>query len=282
MALFRHIPTQLIESLNRLNDGVATTADLIFDEARATTEVELAQKGKDTRARVRGNSHKYYGTIEIFYNRLKLQTMFANQLVKVTFLKPFNSLHSQLQQLNEEFAATFTQEDLENFTPEDPNAESGVLTLTATAGSLGYAGTVDLAYEVIDPIMTQIPDAELDGIMTPNQRLDVQQATLMYTAYDFKEEGVWLESLATGALSAEDITHLKTALEKVRPDVSWAVTGNDEFSLAGVQLMYVGQDAENIINSLYKQVAIFRLSESSTGVVGHLFLHYSKEGDDNA
>lgn len=282
MSLFRHVPTQLVESLNRLNDAVATNADLIFDEVRATTEVELAQKGKDTRIRVRGNSHKYYGTTEVFYNRLKLQTAFANQLVKVTFLKPFNSLHSQIQQLNEEFAATFVVEDLEDFTPEDPNATAGVLTLTAAPASMGWSGTVELAYEVIDPIIMAIPDTELDGILTPNQRVDVEQATLMYAAYDFKEEGVWLESLTTGALTAENITHLKTALETKRPDVQWAETGSDKYSLAGVELMYVGQDANNIINSLYKQVAIFKLSDSSTGVVGHLFLHYSKEGDDNA
>lgn len=282
MSLFRHVPTQLIESMNRLNDAVATNADLIFDEVRATTEVELAQKGKDTRARVRGNSHKYYGTTEVFYNRLKLQTAFANQLVKVTFLKPFNSLHSQIQQLNEEFAATFVIEDLEDFTPTNPEAESGVLTLTAAAGSLGWAGSVELAYEVIDPIIMDIPDVELDGIMTPNQRVDVEQATLMYAAYDLKDEGVWFESLTPGVLSAENITHLKAALETRRENVQWAETGSDVYSLAGVELMYVGQDGNNIINSLYKQVAIFKLSDSSTGVVGHLFLHYSKEGDDNA
>lgn len=281
MSLFRHVPTQLVESINRLNDAVATVADLIFDEVRPTTEAEVAQKGKNTCMRVRGNSHKYYGTKLMYYDRLNLQTAFANQMVKVTFLKPFNSLHSQIEQLNEEFAATFTIADFEDFTPEDPNAETGVLTLTAKADSLGWQGTVSLAYEVIDPIIMAIPDTELDGILTPNQRLDVEQATLMYAAFDFKTEGVWFEGLTPGVLEAGQISHLKDALLAVRPDVQWALTGSDKYSLEGVNLKYVGQDPENIVNSLYKQVAIFQLSESSTGVVGHLFLHYSKEGDDN-
>jgi len=281
MALFRHVPTQMIEDLNRLNDSVATTADVTFTDVRPATPDEIALKGKDSFCRARGISHKYYGTRPIYYNRLKLQSAFANQLIKLTFLKPFTSLYDQFDVLNQEFSSVFTKDDLEDFIPEDPNALIGVMKMTAKPESLGWIGEAQIAYELIDPIIVEIPDTNLDGIMTPNERVDVSQASLLYTAYDFKVDSTWLEGLPVQVLGADDITRLRDALLAKRPDLDWAESGAAPYSLEGVELVYIGQQKDYIINKLYKQVAVFKLGTTSTGVAGHLFLHYSKEGDEN-
>lgn len=281
MAMFRHVPTQMIEALNKQNDAVATTSDIVFDNVRPATPDEIALKGKDSYCRARGISHKYYGVRPIYYNRLKLQTAFANQLIKLTFLKPFNSLYDQFDTLNQEFSSVFTKDDLEDFIPEDPQQDIGILTLKAKPDALGWAGEVQIAYELINPTIVEIPDTNLDGVMTPNERIDVSQASLLYTAYDFKVDSTWLEGLPVQALSAEDITRLRDALTAKRPDLDWAETGSAPYSLAGTELIYIGNQKDSIVNKLYKQVAIFKLGTSSTGVDGHLFLHYSKEGDEN-
>lgn len=278
--LFRHVPTQLVESLNQLNDAVATVADIAFDEVRDTTPTELALNSKNTRARIRGISAKYFGTSEIFYNRIRLDTAFANQLVKVTFLKPFTSLHSQLNAFNEEFSAVFTTDDLEDFVPADPLATTGTMTLTAKVASLGWKGAVEMAYEVIDPVIVAIPDTQLDGVLTPNDRIDVAQGTLLYTAYDFKVFSSWLEGLPVEALSTGDVTLMRQALMTLVPGIDWAETGPAPYSLEGISLVYVGDDPAYILNTLYKHVAVFRLGSASTAVAGLLYLHYSKEGDD--
>lgn len=281
MALFRHVPVQMIEALNKLNDAVATPADITFIDVRPATPDEIALKGKDSYCRAKGISHKYYGVRPIYYNRIKLQSAFANQLIKLTFLKPFTSLYDQFDTLNQEFSSVFTKDDLEDFVPEDPNALIGIMKMKAKPASLGWVGEAQIAYELIDPVIVDIPDTNLDGILTPNERLDVSQASLLYTAYDFKIDKNWLEGLPVQALGTEDITRLRDALLAKRPDLDWAETGTAPYSLEGVELVYIGQQKENIVNKLYKQVAVFKLGTVSTAVAGHLFLHYSKEGDEN-
>lgn len=281
MPLFRHVPTQMIEALNKLNTAVATTSDVKFTKIRPTTPDEIALKGKDTHALAEGVGHKYYGTKSIYYNRLKLQTAFANQLIKLTFLTPFTSLYSQFDVINTEFSSVFTTEDLEDFTPTDTQAPIGILTLKAKAESLGWLGEAQVAYELISPTVVDIPDTNLDGILTPNERIDVSQAGLLYTSYDFKIDTTWLEGLPVQALSPADITRLREALMAKRPDLDWAEKGAAPYSLEGTTLIYVGNEKEYIINKLYKQVAVFKLGNASTGTAGRLFLHYSKDGDEN-
>lgn len=281
MSLFRHVPMQLVADLNRLNDAVATVNDLVFDQVRPTTEDEKALKGRDTTARLLGQGHKYFGVTQIYYNRLKLETAFANQLIKLTFLKPFTSLYDQFEVINEEFAAVFTKDDLEDVTIEPSDEDFGVLTLTAKPQSLGWQGSVQIAYEVIDPVQVDIPDTELDGYMTPNERIDVAQASLLYAAYDFNIDRVWLESLQEGPLDAVGIARLRDALLAKRNDIDWAVTGEAPYSLSDVSLVYRGTNPDELVNKLYKQGAVFQLGTSSTAVEGQLYLHYSLEGDDD-
>ena len=281
MSLFRHVPMQLVADLNRLNGAVATVNDLVFDQVRPTTEDEKALKGRDSTARLLGQGHKYFGVTQIYYNRLKLETAFANQLIKLTFLKPFTSLYDQFEVINEEFASVFTKDDLEDVTIEPSEEEFGVLTLTAKPQSLGWQGSVQIAYEVIDPVNVDIPDTELDGYMTPNERIDVTQASLLYAAYDFNIDRVWLESLQPGPLDATAIARLRDALLAKRNDIDWAVTGEALYSLSGVSLTYRGTNPDELVNKLYKQGAVFQLGTSSTAVEGQLYLHYSLEGDDD-
>ena len=281
MSLFRHVPMQLVADLNRLNDAVATVNDLVFDQVRPTTEDEKALKGRDSTARLHGQGHKYFGVTQIYYNRLKLETAFANQLIKLTFLKPFTSLYEQFEALNEEFASVFTKDDLEDFTIAPSEESFGVLTLTAKPESLGWQGSVQIAYEVIDPVQVDIPDTELDGYMTPNERIDVTQASLLYAAYDFKIDSVWLTSLQAGPLGPVDIARLRDALMAKRNDIDWAVTGAAPYSLSGASLTYRGTNPDELVNKLYKQGAVFQLGTTSTAVEGQLYLHYSLEGDDD-
>lgn len=281
MALFRHVPTQMIEDLNKKNGSVATTSDIVFTHVRPTTPDEVSLKGKDTYCRAEGVSLKYYGVRAIYYNRQRLSTAFANQLVKMTLLTPFTSLYDQFDAINEEFSSVFTKDDLEDFVPEDPQAPIGILTLKAKSDCLGWQGEAQIAYELIDPEILEIPDANLDGIMTPNDRLDVAQGDLMYAAYDFRVDSTWLEGLPVQKLSAEDITRLRDALIAKRPDIDWSETGAAPYSLVDVELIYLGTQTDYIVNRLYRQVAVFKLGTASTGVAGNLYLHYSKEGDEN-
>lgn len=280
MPLFRHVATQLVENLNSLNDAVATINDVGFDQVRPTTPEELATKGTNTAARLHGKGSKYYNEATVFYNRIRLDTAFANQLIKLTFNKPFDSLYSQFAVLNDEFSSVFTTEDLEDVIPADPEASSGVITLTAKAESLGWIGSVEMAYEIIEPELMQIPDAELDGYLTPNERIDVSQASLLYAAYDFKDNATWLESLEQGPLAPADLVLLRDALAAKDPDINWVTSGTAPYSLQGAVLEYRGTNQAMFINTLYKQAVVITLSEVSTAVEGTLYLHYSKEGDE--
>ena len=280
MSLFRHVATQLVENLNSLNDAVATINDVGFDQVRPTTAEEVATSGKNTAARLYGKSSKYYNEATVFYNRIRLDTAFANQLIKLTFNKPFTSLYSQFSVLNDEFSAVFTEEDIEDVVPEDPDATSGVITLTAKSGSLGWLGSVDMVYEIIEPELLNIPDTELDGYLTPNERIDVSQASLLYAAYDFKDNSTWLESLAQGPLAPADLALLRDALAAKDPDINWVTAGVAPYSLQGATLEYRGTNQAMFINTLYKQAVVITLSDISTAVEGTLYLHYSKEGDD--
>ena len=280
MPLFRHVPTQLVEELNAKNDAVATISDVGFDQARPTTPEELATHGVNSACRMFGKGSKYYNEATIFYTRIRLDTAFANQLIKLTFNKPFNSLYSQFSVLNDEFSSVFTQEDIEDVIPTDPDATTGVITLTAKSDSLGWIGSVEMAYEVTEPELIQIPDPDLDGYMTPNERIDVAQASLLYSAYDFADVGTWLETLTQGPLAPADVVLLRDALQAKVPEISWATSGSAPFSLDGVALEYRGNNQAMFTNMLYKQAAVLTLSNVSTAVEGTLYLHYSKEGDD--
>ena len=183
MALFVTTETQWVKELNSKNDAVATLADLLFGTPTATTAEEKTATGKDTKCTVTGQGAKYYGTTTIYFNRLDLSTPFANQLVLVEFHQPVTTLYDQLALFNESLSTVFTEHDVEDWV-FDPVKTEGVFTLTAKSGSAGWKGSVDLAYVVTNPDIVAIPDVKLDGVMTPNNSTDLEQADLRYCWWD--------------------------------------------------------------------------------------------------
>ena len=273
MALFVPAAKQMVAELNSKNDAVATLADLLFGTPEATTAEEQTTTGKETKVKITGQGSKYYGETYVYYNRLDLSTPFANQLLRLDFHNPITTLYDQLYLVNEQLSTVFTEQDLEDHV-FDPLATEGVLTLTAKPGSLGWKNSTSIAYSVINPTLVEIPDIKLDGVMTPNNTTDLEQAALRYSWWDFKDNRDWFQSLAVGDLSVADQATMAAILTSV-DNTQWTTAGAAEYSLTGAKVIYVGNDTSWAISNLFPNVLVIELSSDCLLMTGRMYLHFS-------
>lgn len=273
MSLFITGEMQHIAEMNALNRAYITASDVTFGPREEPTAEELKEKKKESKRLVTGNSSKYYGQAYIFYDRLSLETAFANQLVMLKFTKPVTTLYASLNELNAQLSTVFTQADIEDFTfPVDE--ETGIMTLTAKVDNPFWRDYVTIAYKISDDDVIEIPDVELDGVMTPNSSIEGEQASMRYSALDFKDSANFFLSLPMGELDEAARTTLASALTAM-DGCPWNVNNASDYSLAGVKLVYIGEEPEWVINRQFRYVAVFELSASSTVSRGTLYLHYT-------
>jgi len=273
MALFITGEMQHIAEMNALNRAYITASDISFGPREEPTPEELAEKQKESKRLVTGISSKYFGQAYIYYDRLSMETAFANQLIMLKFVKPATTLYAHLEELNEQLSTVFTQADLEDFTfPVDE--ETGIMTLTAKEGNPFWHEYVTIAYELIESDVISIPDVELDGIMTPNSSIVGEQASMRYSALDFKDSANFFHSLTLGELDEAARTTLATALTAM-DGCPWNINNSADYSLAGVKLVYIGEEPEWVVNRQFRYVAVFELSDSSILSRGLMYLHYT-------
>lgn len=274
MPLFVSAQLQHVAELNKLNDAIATVADLQFGVPEDTTAEEKAAKSnKDTKVELTGVGAKYHGKKTVYYNRQHLSTPFANQSILLELIAPVTSLYQQLDDINSQLATTFSQDDLEDV--DLTNAETtGVLKLTAKAGSYGWKGDVSLGYAITDPYLIQIPDVNLDGVMTPNDSTLLEQAALRYSYWDFHLNRAFIDTLVAGPLKPADVTALIAIFNDI-DTTAWVATGEANYSLDGAQILYNGTAGEWATSRLFKNVLVIQLSAKSTLLTGNLYLHYN-------
>ncbi len=274
MALFVQTPEQLLKELNQLNDAVATLADIQFGVPEPTTPEEKAQfQNKDTKCVITGVGAKYHGSQTIYYNRLDLSTPFANQLMLLTFVQPASTLYAARDQLNEQLSTTFLEADIEDFVFQ-PDQTEGVLELVAKSGSIGWQGRVSIAYVLEAPAIIEIPDVNLDGVMTPNDSTLLEQAALRYAFWDFHLNRAFIDTVVVGDLPTEQATALIDIFKEI-DQTPWVATGTSEYSLEGAKVLYNGPSADWAICRQYKNVLVIELSAKSTLLTGELYLHYN-------
>lgn len=273
MSLFITGEMQHIAEMNALNRAYITASDVSFGPREEPTPEELADKQKESKRLVTGISSKYFGQAYIFYDRLSMETAFANQLIMLKFVKPVTTLYAHLDELNDQLSTVFSQADVEDFAfPVDE--ETGIMTLTAKADNPFWHEYVTIGYELVDSDVIAIPDVELDGVMTPNSSIVGEQAAMRYSALDFKESANFFLSLQLGELDETARTTLATALTAM-DGCPWNVNNAADYSLAGVKLVYIGEDPDWVVNRQFRYVAAFELSESSVLSRGLLYLHYT-------
>lgn len=276
MPLFVPGHVQHLKELNDKNRALATPSDIEFGDREDTTAEEKEKyKNKESKRLVRGVSAKYHGEVPIYYDRLNLETCFANQLVKVTFYTPISTLYDQLDVINEQFSTIFTEDDLEDVVL-DPGLDEGIITLKVKGANHPYwRGQVLVAYEVLDPVKVMIPDVLLDGVMTPNDSTQIEQTPLRYSPLDFKEHRDWFKACPVGPLDLAHREYLRDILTAA-DGTAWVAEGPGDYSLAGVELTYVGNDINQLMNRQYPNVAIFTISANQSALTaGNLYLHYS-------
>lgn len=273
MSLFITGEMQHIAEMNALNRGYITASDIAFGPREEPTPEEIEEKKKESKRLVTGVSAKYFGQAYIFYDRLSMETAFANQLVMLKFIKPVTTLYAHLDELNDQLSTVFTQADVEDFIfPVDE--ETGIMTLTAKAGNPFWHESVTIGYEISDSDVINIPDVELDGVMTPNSSIVGEQASMRYSALDFKDSANFFQSLTVGDLDETARTTLATALHAM-DGCTWNVNNPADYSLAGVKLAYIGEDPAWVVNRQFRYVAVFELSASSQLSRGLMYLHYT-------
>lgn len=274
MALFVPAPQQWLKELNQLNDAVATLSDISFGIPSPTTpEEKLKFSNKDTKCIMTGVGAKYHGSQTIYYNRIELSTPFANQLLLLRFVEPVTNLYGVRDQLNEQLATTFLESDLEDFTFQS-ELQEGVLVLTAKAGSHGWKGNVSIGYELISPEVIKIPDIHLDGVMTPNDSILLEQAALRYSYWDFKLNRDFIDTLLEGDLTNQQATDLIELFSEIDA-TPWVATGTSEYSLSGAKVLYNGPASTWATSRQFKNVVVIELSAQSTLLTGRLYLHYN-------
>lgn len=274
MALFVPAPQQWLKELNQKNDGVATLSDISFGVPEPTTPEEKLQfSNKDTKCLMTGVGAKYHGTQTIYYNRIDLSTPFANQLLLLQFVHPVSNLYAARAQLNEQLATTFLETDIEDHI-FDPELTEGVLVLTAKPGSHGWKGSVSIGYEIIQPDVIEIPDVHLDGVMTPNDSILLEQASLRYSYWDFKLNRAFIDTLVEGPVTTEQIAELITIFDEI-DNTPWAASGYSEYSLDGATVLYNGPASTWATSRQFKNVVVIELSDKSTLLTGRLYLHYN-------
>ncbi len=286
MALFRPLEQQWIDELNVLNDAVMKISDVEFGPGEATTEEEASTKGKKSKCLLTGINSLYYGSLYVYYDRINLATAFANQMIKVKLYPPIDTFYGQLENFNSYFSSIFTQNDLEDFVL-DAGVTEGFITITAKPTARGWYGSVQIAYEILEPEKILVPDVNLDGVMTPNDSTLLEQASLRYSAKDFIDDAATLQAFPLGPMVSADITTLKTVLAKY-DNAAWVETGVAPYSLEGAEVLYSGMGDEaraggwminwNMVGDPALQgVVVIKLSASSTTSVGSLYLHFHKE-----
>lgn len=274
MALFVPTPQQWLKELNQKNDAVATLSDISFGVPSPTTPEEKLQfSNKDTKCLMTGVGAKYHGTQTIYYNRIDLSTPFANQLLLLQFVSPVSNLYGVRDQLNQQLATTFLETDIEDHI-FDPELAEGVLVLTAKAGSHGWKGSVSIGYELTEPDVIEIPDIHLDGVMTPNDSVLLEQAALRYSYWDFKLNREFIDTLVVGAVTTEQATGLIALFAEI-DTTPWVATGASEYSLDGATVLYNGPASTWATSRQFKNVVVIELSAQSTLLTGRLYLHYN-------
>lgn len=274
MPLFVSGEIQHLRELNSLNDAIATASDISFGVREEPTAEEIAAHNKESKRKLSGVSANYHGETYIYYDRLDLESAFANQLISVEFVAPMTTLYDQLATLNEKLSTIFTTADIEDFT-FDPGLTEGILSLNAKPNHPFWKGGVLIAYSVTTVAPIAIPDVYLDGVMTPNASIAEEQAALRYAAYNFMDHATWFEALPLDVLDATAKDYLRDALTAMDSS-AWVSTGVAPYSLQGVKLLYTGDDVAWIVNRQYPYVAVFELTDSSTVSKGRLYLHYTK------
>lgn len=273
MALFVQTPVQFVKELNKLNDAVATLGDLSFGVPEPTTEQEKTDTKKNTKCIITGVGAKYHGTHPIFYDRLDLSTPFANQMMLLSFVQPVTTLYAAREELNEQLSTTFLEADIEDFIFQ-PNQAEGILELKAKSGSLGWRGSVSIAYVLETPTIIEIPDVELDGVMTPNDSTLLEQAALRYAYWDFHLNRAFIDTVVVGDLPANQATALLDIFKDI-DKTPWVATGTSEYSLDGAKVLYNGPSTDWAICRQFKNVLVIELSAKSTLMTGRLYLHYN-------
>lgn len=274
MPLFVHARQQHLAELNKLNDAVATMADIEFGVPEDTTAEEKAAKSnKDTKVLLKGVGAKYHGQKTVYYNRLHLSTPFANQAILLELIAPVTSLYQQLEEINSQLSTTFAEEDLVDVDLSQAET-TGILKLEAKPGSYGWKGDVSLAYEIVDPYLIEIPDVNLDGVMTPNDSTLLEQAALRYSYWDFHLNRAFIDTLVAGPLSTADATALIAIFNDI-DTTAWVATGEGNYSLDGAEILYNGTAGEWATSRLFKNVLVIQLSAKSTLLTGNLYLHYN-------
>lgn len=276
MPLFVPARVQILAELNQKNDAVATLADIAFGTPEPTSAEEKTDHGnRDTKCELTGVGAKYYGKKTIFYNRIHMSTPFANQMLMLEFHHPVTNLYGQLDLLNEQLASVFTEQDIEDWVfPFNGVGYEDVLPLVAKPGSLDWKGDTAIGFRIIDPTAIEIPDIHLDGVMTPNDSTQLEQAALRYSYWDFQLNYAFVSALPVGALTGEQIAELIAIFSEIDA-TPWTATGPNEYCLEGATVEYNGTATERGTSQLFKNVVVLKLTNKSTLLTGELYLHYN-------
>lgn len=277
--------------LNAANATSYTVADFTFGVPQALSGTWQGQAtSHNTAIRITAKpGSAYQGTRTLTYDRLKLESLTANNVPGFR-CSAYNitSVHALLPMLLYWTGIQFTTDDLEDLPLTDNGDNTKNTTLKAKTTSLGWVGEIGLTVVTgAAPIDQVLAVTSLPGLNYPTASESDTYAQLYLYPYDFTASFADLQPLAPGVISSGQADTLVTMLKAT--DISsgkalWTNTpGSTAWNLSGATVVSNGLNSPSLpTNPSYKYVLALQLDPAVLTPAGVMYLHYNDPFDPGA
>lgn len=277
MSLYKSPVTTLLEVIGKNNgDIVLNPADFDFVGVKPNDTGKNPTHNTHVFVQSNNNVAAYQGSVEVFYNRLKLEDL--GKMVQLSLKgDQIGTSHDIVPLLNSRFGTVFETTDFELVNAVDEGGYKSIQ-LTARSSSLGWTGTTRVTVAQGDvPLADHLKVTTLNGLDYPTPYATLPFAQMYSYWRDFSAHTPFLKTVKTNdPVPAQ----MATVLTDVTGDL-WVATGSSQYSLGGSKIIWAGLTKDNgLFNVSYTYGIQIRLDhDDSTGITGDLVIHFNDPVD---
>lgn len=278
MSLYKDPVTEILSAVGKLNNIVLNPADYRFATPQPNANSNYPNDNTQVELQATNVAAAYQGSVIVYYNRLDLADL--AKMVTLDMKAPgIMTSHDLVPFLNDRYGLNLSTTDVELVDAVD-NVTYKTVTLTATAGSLGWIGTVDVSVtEGNVPLGDYLMVTNLPGLNYPTDYPDLPNGQFYSYWRDFSSYTTYLKTLVVGGPIEQQLADLLTT---VTGD-TWIRTGYGQYSLGGASIVYAGATSgDPLYNSNYDYAVRITLYHGDAwGIAGDLILHFSEPYNPN-
>lgn len=299
MSLYVDPKLAIITATNTQNATSLLLTDVVFGQVAVASADTVTTTGKNSQVKLTGNGTTWSGSVTVNFNRLPLSdiAVLTSSTLKVDTV---TRVYDLIKYLNYFYGMVLTTDDLVDGPITLDSNGAGTVTLTASATSYGWIGSVTLNLVKGDAIVDYaLTDLSLSGINYPTGQSAKAQAPMVLYGWDFTPQKTVLDTLTLNQIfntsgSGTPGNTLAAAILAVT-GVTWTNSASSgAYNLYQGKVVYTGLNNGLLnTNPAYKYVVMIQLADGTgaNGTVtsaynstyyGVIILHYNDPEDPNA